>query len=44
MLPRGRSGDSGVRDALHQAAMEEKVDFPGLGPHSFRCCGRAMGW
>jgi integrase len=28
--------DSGVRDALHQAAQEEHCDFPGLGPHSFR--------
>ena len=28
--------DSGVRDALHQAAEEEGCDFPGLGPHSFR--------
>jgi integrase len=28
--------DSGVRDALHQAAAEEDCDFPGLGPHSFR--------
>ncbi len=28
--------DSGVRDALHQAAEEEDCDFPGLGPHSFR--------
>jgi len=28
--------DSGVRDALHQAAEEEHCDFPGLGPHSFR--------
>jgi integrase len=28
--------DSGVRDALHQAAEEERCDFPGLGPHSFR--------
>jgi integrase len=28
--------DSGVRDALHQAADDEGFDFPGLGPHSFR--------
>jgi len=28
--------DSGVRDALHQAAASEGCDFPGLGPHSFR--------
>ena len=28
--------DSGVRDALHQAAEAESCDFPGLGPHSFR--------
>ena len=28
--------DSGVRDALHQAAQAEGCDFPGLGPHSFR--------
>ncbi len=28
--------DSGVRDALHQAAEAEACDFPGLGPHSFR--------
>jgi integrase len=28
--------DSGVRDALHQAAVAEGCDFPGLGPHSFR--------
>ena len=28
--------DSGVRDALHQAAETEECDFPGLGPHSFR--------
>src|SRR5207302_9423526 len=28
--------DSGVRDALHQAAQVEGCDFPGLGPHSFR--------
>jgi integrase len=28
--------DSGVRDALHQAAQAEACDFPGLGPHSFR--------
>jgi integrase len=28
--------DSGIRDALHQAAMAEGCDFPGLGPHSFR--------
>jgi integrase len=28
--------DSGVRDALHQAAEVEGCDFPGLGPHSFR--------
>jgi integrase len=28
--------DSGVRDALHQAAQAEDCDFPGLGPHSFR--------
>jgi integrase len=28
--------DSGVRDALHQAAQAERCDFPGLGPHSFR--------
>jgi integrase len=28
--------DSGVRDALHQAAEEEGCDFEGLGPHSFR--------
>lgn len=28
--------DSGVRDALHQAAEDESCDFPGLGPHSFR--------
>jgi integrase len=28
--------DSGVREALHQAAVEEECDFPGLGPHSFR--------
>jgi integrase len=30
--------DSGVRDALHQAADGEGCDFPGLGPHSFRRC------
>ncbi len=28
--------DSGVRDALHQAAETAGCDFPGLGPHSFR--------
>lgn len=28
--------DSGVRDALHQAAEAENCDFEGLGPHSFR--------
>ena len=28
--------DSGVRDALHQAAEAEDCDFAGLGPHSFR--------
>jgi integrase len=28
--------DSGVRDALHQAAATEGCDFAGLGPHSFR--------
>ncbi|MGI8960609.1 MAG: tyrosine-type recombinase/integrase [Bryobacteraceae bacterium] len=28
--------DSGVRDALHQAAQAEGCDFPRLGPHSFR--------
>jgi integrase len=28
--------DSGVRDALHQAAQDVGCDFPGLGPHSFR--------
>jgi len=28
--------DSGVRDALHQAAEDEGCDFSGLGPHSFR--------
>ena len=28
--------DSGVRDALHQAAEAEDCDFEGLGPHSFR--------
>ena len=28
--------DSGVRDALHQAAQAEGCDFTGLGPHSFR--------
>jgi integrase len=28
--------DSGVRDALHQAAQDEGCDFTGLGPHSFR--------
>ena len=28
--------DSGVRDVLHQAAVAEGCDFPGLGPHSFR--------
>jgi integrase len=28
--------DSGVRDALHQAAQAVGCDFPGLGPHSFR--------
>lgn len=28
--------DSGVRDALHEAAGVEDCDFPGLGPHSFR--------
>jgi len=28
--------DSGVRDALHEAAEAEGCDFPGLGPHSFR--------
>jgi integrase len=28
--------DSGVRDALHQAARTEGCDFEGLGPHSFR--------
>jgi len=28
--------DSGVRDALHQAAKQAGCDFPGLGPHSFR--------
>ena len=28
--------DSGVRDALHQAAEAEDCDFAGFGPHSFR--------
>jgi integrase len=28
--------DTGVRDALHQAASAEGCDFPGLGLHSFR--------
>ena len=28
--------DSGVRDALHQAARAEGCDFEGFGPHSFR--------
>ena len=28
--------DSGVRDALHEAAEAEGCDFEGLGPHSFR--------
>src|SRR5205085_7625958 len=28
--------DSGVRDALHQAAADEGCDFPGFGPHSVR--------
>jgi integrase len=28
--------DSGIRDALHQAAEAEGCDFEGLGPHSFR--------
>jgi integrase len=28
--------DSGIRDALHQAAQAAGCDFPGLGPHSFR--------
>ena len=28
--------DSGVRDALHQAAEADGCDFAGLGPHSFR--------
>jgi integrase len=28
--------DSGVRDAMHQAAAAEGCDFEGLGPHSFR--------
>jgi hypothetical protein len=28
--------DSGVRDALHQAAEAEGCDFPCLGSHSFR--------
>ncbi len=28
--------DSGVRDALHHAAVSEDCDFSGLGPHSFR--------
>jgi integrase len=28
--------DSGIRDALHQAAEAEGCDFRGLGPHSFR--------
>lgn len=28
--------DSGVRDALHQAAAAGECDFPGLGLHSFR--------
>ena len=28
--------DSGVHEALHQAAEAEGCDFPGLGPHSFR--------
>ncbi len=28
--------DSGVRDALQQAAQAEGCDFPGPGPHSFR--------
>jgi integrase len=28
--------DSGVRDALHEAATVEGCDFEGLGPHSFR--------
>jgi integrase len=28
--------DSGVRDAVHDAAQKEGCDFPSLGPHSFR--------
>ncbi len=28
--------DSGIRDALHQAAESEGCDFPGLGPHPLR--------
>ena len=28
--------DSGIRDALHQAARQVGCDFPGFGPHSFR--------
>ena len=28
--------DSGIRDALHQAAKQVGCDFSGLGPHSFR--------
>ena len=28
--------DTGVRDALHQAAQAEGCDFAGLGPYSFR--------
>jgi integrase len=28
--------DTGVCDALHQAALAESCDFPGLGPHTFR--------
>jgi integrase len=34
--PRRPLWDSGVRDALHQAAEDEGCDFAGLGPHSFR--------
>lgn len=30
------SRDSGVRDALHQLAQDERCRFPGLGPTSFR--------
>jgi gamma-glutamyl:cysteine ligase YbdK (ATP-grasp superfamily) len=28
--------DSGVRDALHQAAKDKGCDSPGAGPHPFR--------